>query len=52
VGSVGIPPAIVNAVLDALAPCGVTRIDMPCTAERIWRVIQQGVMLPPSTQTP
>jgi carbon-monoxide dehydrogenase large subunit len=38
-GCVGAPPAIVNAVLDALAPLGVTRLDMPLTADRIWRAL-------------
>jgi aerobic carbon-monoxide dehydrogenase large subunit len=33
------PPAIVNAVIDALAPFGVTHIDLPLTAEKIWRAI-------------
>ena len=35
------PPAIVNAVVDALAPFGVTHVDMPLTAEKIWRAIQR-----------
>lgn len=39
-GTTGSPPAITNAVLDALGPCGVTAIDMPLTAEKIWRAIQ------------
>jgi carbon-monoxide dehydrogenase large subunit len=51
VGSVGIPPAIVNAILDALASCGVPRIDMPCTAERIWRAIRQGAAALSPSQT-
>ena len=33
------PPAIVNAVIDALAPFGVTHVDMPLTAEKLWRAI-------------
>jgi len=33
------PPAIVNAVIDALAPFGVTHVDLPLTAEKIWRAI-------------
>jgi carbon-monoxide dehydrogenase large subunit len=33
------PPAIVNAVLDALAPFGVRHVDMPLTAEKIWRAL-------------
>jgi carbon-monoxide dehydrogenase large subunit len=33
------PPAIVNAVVDALAPFGVTHVDLPLTPEKIWRAI-------------
>jgi carbon-monoxide dehydrogenase large subunit len=33
------PPAIVNAVVDALSPFGVYHLDMPLTAEKIWRAI-------------
>ena len=39
-GTIGAPPAIVNAVLDALAPLGVEHIDMPMTPERVWRAIR------------
>lgn len=42
-GEGGITPAlgvIVNAVVDALAEYGVTHIEMPCTAERVWRAIR------------
>ncbi|MEM9620302.1 MAG: molybdopterin cofactor-binding domain-containing protein, partial [Pseudomonadota bacterium] len=39
-GACGAPPAIVNAVLDALAPLGVTAVDMPLTSESIWRQIR------------
>ena len=38
-GAVGSPPALVNAVLDALAGDGVTGIDMPVTAEKVWRAL-------------
>ncbi len=40
VGSIGIPPAVVNAVLDALQPVGVDDMDMPATSERVWRAIE------------
>ncbi len=40
VGAIGVPPAVINAVLDALAPLGVTHIDMPATPEKVWRAIQ------------
>jgi carbon-monoxide dehydrogenase large subunit len=35
------PPAIVNAVVDALAPFGIRHVDMPLTAEKIWRAIRR-----------
>jgi aerobic carbon-monoxide dehydrogenase large subunit len=38
-GAMASPQAIVTAVLDALAPLGVTQIDMPATPERVWRAI-------------
>ncbi len=40
VGTVGLPPAIVNAALDALQPLGVGHLEMPLTPERIWRAIR------------
>jgi len=39
-GCVGAPPAVVNAVLDALKDFGVDDIEMPMTPERIWRAIK------------
>jgi carbon-monoxide dehydrogenase large subunit len=39
-GTIGSTPAVVNAVLDALLPFGVTHIDMPLKPERIWRAIR------------
>ncbi len=39
-GTIGSTPAIVNAVMDALAPFGVTHIDMPLRAEKLWRIMQ------------
>lgn len=39
-GCVSAPPAIVNAVLDALAPLGITHLDMPLTSDKIWQAIQ------------
>ena len=39
-GTIGSTPAIVSAVIDALAPFGVSHIDMPLTAQKIWRVCQ------------
>jgi carbon-monoxide dehydrogenase large subunit len=40
-GTVGALPALINAVNDALAPLGVRHLDMPMTAERIWRAIRE-----------
>ena len=39
-GCIGAPPAVVNAVLDALAPLGIRTIDMPLTPEKIWALVQ------------
>jgi aerobic carbon-monoxide dehydrogenase large subunit len=39
-GTIGSTPAIVNAVVDALAPFGVTHIDMPLTPQKIWSLCQ------------
>lgn len=40
-GCIGAPPAVVLAVLDALAPYGVTDLDMPLTPERVWRALNR-----------
>ena len=39
-GAIGSPPAVINAILDALAPLGVRSIDMPATPETVWRAIR------------
>jgi len=39
-GTVGALPAVMNAILDALAPLGVRALDMPATSERVWQGIQ------------
>jgi carbon-monoxide dehydrogenase large subunit len=39
-GAIGSPPAVMNAVLDALAPLGVKDLDMPASAHRVWQAIQ------------
>ena len=39
-GTVGALPAVMNAVLDALAPLGVRALDMPATSERVWQAMQ------------
>ncbi len=40
-GSVGALGAVMNAVVDALAPRGITHLDMPATPERVWAAMQQ-----------
>jgi carbon-monoxide dehydrogenase large subunit len=39
--TVGAPPAIVNAVVDALAHLGVRHIDIPVTPEKVWRILKE-----------
>jgi carbon-monoxide dehydrogenase large subunit len=39
-GNVGALAAIMNAVVDALSPLGITHIDMPATPERVWGAIR------------
>ena len=41
-GTTGAPPAVVNAILDALRGRGITHIDMPLTPERVWRALRAG----------
>ncbi len=38
--TLGSTPAVHNAIIDALSHLGVRHIDMPCTAERVWRALQ------------
>jgi len=40
-GAIGSPAALMNAVLDALAPVGVTHLDMPASPHRVWKAIRQ-----------
>jgi len=55
-GCIAAPPAVVNAVLDALLPLGITSIDMPLKPEKVWALLQaassgtlkQGEPTPPS----
>ena len=39
-GATGAPPAVVNAVVDALKPLGVGHVDMPLTPLRVWQAIR------------
>ena len=38
-GCVAAPPTVINAIIDALRPLGVTHIDMPATPERVWKAM-------------
>jgi len=40
-GCVGAPPAVMNAILDALRERGVTHLDMPATSRRVWEALQR-----------
>lgn len=39
-GACGAPPAVVNAVIDALLPLGIASVDMPLTPYRVWQALQ------------
>jgi carbon-monoxide dehydrogenase large subunit len=39
-GAIGACPAVINALVDALAPLGIRHIDMPATPEKVWRAVQ------------
>jgi carbon-monoxide dehydrogenase large subunit len=49
-GAIGSPPAVINALLDALAPLGVKDFDMPASPHRVWEAMQKGSTTP--TQQP
>ena len=40
VGAIGSPPAVINAVVDALSDLGVIDISMPATSAKVWQAIQ------------
>ena len=40
-GTIASPPAVLNAVVDALSPLGVTAIERPASPENVWRAIRQ-----------
>ena len=44
-GAIGAPPAVINAVVDALTEFGVDHMDMPATPEKVWRAINGGVKM-------
>jgi len=39
-GTIGAPPTLINAILDALRPLGVDHLDMPATPGRVWQAIE------------
>ncbi len=41
-GTIGATPALLNAVVDALAPFGVRHLDMPVKRERVWQLMRKG----------
>ena len=40
VGTIAGAPAVMNALIDALAPLDIRHFDMPATPERVWRAIK------------
>ena len=40
-GCIAAPPAVINAVVDALSPLGIDHIQMPATPERVWQAIAE-----------
>ncbi len=40
-GAIASPPAVMNAIVDALAEDGITDLDMPATPERVWRALEE-----------
>jgi carbon-monoxide dehydrogenase large subunit len=38
-GNLGAPPAIINAIVDALSDLGIDDVALPATPQRIWRLI-------------
>jgi len=40
-GAIASPPALINAVIDALSPLGVTDMSMPASPEKVWRAINE-----------
>jgi aerobic carbon-monoxide dehydrogenase large subunit len=40
-GTIAASAAVINAIVDALSPLGITHIDMPASPDRLWKQIQQ-----------
>ena len=39
-GTIGAPPAVINSIVDALSPYGITHVDMPASPWKVWQAIQ------------
>jgi carbon-monoxide dehydrogenase large subunit len=50
-GTIASTPAVVNAIVDALRPLGVTDVPMPCTPYRVWKAIQTASSEPEGAQS-
>ena len=42
-GAAGSPPAVINAIVDALSPYGIRHLDMPATPQRVWQALHQRI---------
>ncbi len=40
IGAIGAPPAVINAIVNALAEYGIDHVDMPATSQNVWQAIQ------------
>ena len=40
-GTIGSAPAVINAIVDALSPFGITDVTMPATPEKVWKLIEE-----------
>jgi carbon-monoxide dehydrogenase large subunit len=49
-GTIGAPPTVINAIIDALKPLGVDHIDMPATPARVWETIRSAQASAPPAQ--
>ncbi len=47
-GTIGAPPTVINALIDALGPLGVDHIDMPATPSRVWETIARAKAAAPA----
>jgi carbon-monoxide dehydrogenase large subunit len=48
-GTIGAPPTVINALIDALGPLGVAQIEMPATPARVWETIRRAQAGAPTT---